>query len=366
MTFPFAVDKTSRESLTNQFVRSVKTAVRDGTLKVGDRLPSREEIARWYGCSLRVPREAFRLLKLDGYILTRPRLGSIVCRPTGERSWKGVVLLVRYDVEETSYHGVSLEAGLRQCLFAAGYLLLTVQVGQVTSNSFDFAAVERQLQFGISLAVVLCPNPYVRRWFERRNVPFMVMGGRPEIRGCCGDLGRWDCERALAAFFAQVRHQDIKTVLRVSFCQGGIMPDTVTAGIGDAVRSRLVIPPTKGQPRIDGIVTAAFGEFSRRLSRSRSWLPDLLWFDDDYTARGALMALMQAGVRVPEDVRVVSILNRGQERFFPKRLAGFLVDGRQRGRAFGEAVLEHLRLGRFVTVADCSVAYVAGETFPRK
>jgi len=364
--FPVVVEKTSRETLTNQLVNGVKRAVQQGLLKEGDRLPSREDLARSFDCSLRVPREAFRQLKLDGYIVTHPRLGSVVCKPTGEKSWKGVVLLVRYDVEETSYHGASVEAGFRQRLFAAGYLLLTVQVGQLTSNSFDFSAVERYLQFGVSLAVVLCRNPYVRRWFERYRIPFMVAGGSESLPGCCGDLGQWNFDRALKAFSAHFRREDIKTVLYVGFCTSGNFPDRVKRSFGGVSVDQLIIPPAKDLPRIDSIVTAAIDEFSERLSHDRSWLPDLLWFDDDYVARGALMALMAAGACVPEDVRVVTILNRGQECFFTKRLSGFLVDGRSRGRAYAEAAVEYLRISRFVTVPDQDVEFIPGETFAKQ
>ena len=43
----------------------------------------------------------------------------------------------------------------------------------------------------------------------------------------------------------------------------------------------------------------------------RGWLPDVLFFVDDYIASGAMVALLHEGVRIPEDVRVASLYNKG-------------------------------------------------------
>ena len=43
----------------------------------------------------------------------------------------------------------------------------------------------------------------------------------------------------------------------------------------------------------------------------RGWLPDLLVFTDDFLTSGALLSLVVAGFRIPDDVRVVSIANKG-------------------------------------------------------
>ncbi|MBQ6246331.1 MAG: substrate-binding domain-containing protein [Kiritimatiellae bacterium] len=67
---------------------------------------------------------------------------------------------------------------------------------------------------------------------------------------------------------------------------------------------------TGGGDNALGLVQRATDEFAARLAKGRKWLPDLLFFRDDHLATGALVALSVAGVRIPEDVRVVTWANR--------------------------------------------------------
>ena len=52
---------------------------------------------------------------------------------------------------------------------------------------------------------------------------------------------------------------------------------------------------------------------SRFLASNCERLPDVILFDDDYLAAGGVVALLQAGIRIPEDVTVVTHANKGDE-----------------------------------------------------
>jgi DNA-binding LacI/PurR family transcriptional regulator len=74
-------------------------------------------------------------------------------------------------------------------------------------------------------------------------------------------------------------------------------------------------------------------------------LPELFIFTDDYVAQGALMALALAGVRLPDDVAVVTHSNKGITPIWEKPLARLEMDPTAHARAVADAVVDYLDTG---------------------
>lgn len=55
-------------------------------------------------------------------------------------------------------------------------------------------------------------------------------------------------------------------------------------------------------------------------------LPYAILFDDDYFAAGGIVALLEAGRRIPEDVGVVSFMNRGNDLVAGRKITGIGCD----------------------------------------
>ena len=107
----------------------------------------------------------------------------------------------------------------------------------------------------------------------------------------------------------------------------------------------------------------AFTERFRQ--EGRSWLPELLIFpDDDFLAAGCLMALLAEGVRVPEDVRVVTLANKGIGPVFVKPLTRFEIDPRLFGAQIAQYACNYLNGQGVPEDASVSPVYVSGDTFP--
>ena len=102
-------------------------------------------------------------------------------------------------------------------------------------------------------------------------------------------------------------------------------------------------------------------ELMSKLLRSRK-LPDVLLLTDDSVAQVALFALAERHVRVPEDVRVVSHVNKGLRWLWPRQLARLEMNPQQCGKTIAKAVCGHLRTGRPVDVRIGTV-WREGETF---
>jgi len=121
-----------------------------------------------------------------------------------------------------------------------------------------------------------------------------------------------------------------------------------------------------GRRRLVTVAQKAADEFWSLLKRKgRDWLPDVLYLGDDYLAAGAVTALLTAGVRIPEDVRVVTWANKGSGcgPVFVKPFTRIEVDTAAHGRKVAECVLSYLRTGEFPDGSVIAPQYVLGETF---
>jgi DNA-binding LacI/PurR family transcriptional regulator len=109
-------------------------------------------------------------------------------------------------------------------------------------------------------------------------------------------------------------------------------------------------------------VQRATDEFAVRLAKDRKWLPDLLFFRDDLLATGAFVALLDAGVRIPADVRVATGANKGLGPPFPRPLTRMVLDNAAVGKRLASCVLEYLRTGTFPQGVTVGPDYVKGDT----
>ncbi len=101
------------------------------------------------------------------------------------------------------------------------------------------------------------------------------------------------------------------------------------------------------------------------METGRSDLPDLVVFpDDDFLAAGALTALLEAGVRVPKDLAVVTLANRGIGPVFVKSLSRFEIDATAFGDRMARYAFEFLNGRKIPPEVVASATYVLGESFP--
>ena len=358
----FALDRTRRGDLAKQIVDGLRMAIETGYYRVGDILPPVRDLAGILDVSKGIAEQAVATLREEGFISPRPAVGSVVCahdRPL----WKGQILIVvppgvGNPCDNTVY------AILRDALTSNGYLPLTVTVFRTLPGRYgDFALLETQLKQHVDLVVSLTGEPEVIRWLARRKVPFVQLTTSPLAPpNCLGSVRRRD-NLALGDFIAHCRAARVRSVLQVTAMRTG--PDAVPAlkAIGIAA-TNWRIPPPEGRWDAVGLVQRAADEFAARLARKGcTWLPDLLFFRDDHLTTGALTALLAAGVRIPEDVRIVTWANRGLGPAFVKPFTRMEVDCEAVGETVARCVLEYLRTGVFPSGVTVGTAYIRGETF---
>ena len=142
-------------------------------------------------------------------------------------------------------------------------------------------------------------------------------------------------------------------------------------GIAGALRAAgvkvefLAIPQCKGRGRVEALWHSTLEVFEHQFERhGRKWLPDLIFFTDDHCFQGAMVSLLSRGVRVPRDVRIVSMTNAGMRPPFTCSVACLELDLDADADVVSRAMLDFLVHGRRVEgVRTIGCAYVPGETF---
>ena len=110
----------------------------------------------------------------------------------------------------------------------------------------------------------------------------------------------------------------------------------------------------------------AIDDFSRLCAKGGvevgGYRPDLIVFLDDYIARGALLAMAAVGIRIPEDVQVVTMANKGLGPVWLKPLTQFEVDSAAEAEILSDLVRDCLSDHGRQHTATTSTTFIVGET----
>ena len=93
---PFSLDRNDSRSLARQVADGFRKAIVDGYYLHGDVLPSVRDLAPLLGVSVIVTSAAIKQLGEEGFVMPRPKIGTIV-RNRAARQWRGHVVLVQPD-----------------------------------------------------------------------------------------------------------------------------------------------------------------------------------------------------------------------------------------------------------------------------
>jgi DNA-binding transcriptional regulator YhcF (GntR family) len=352
---PFSLNRECGIALTEQLVDGFRKSIEAGFFRSGDILPGFREIAEETGACMIVVREAFRRLSEQGLVLPRRGVGSIVLDTSKKNFWRGHVVIASVEVREN--HLLSAMTGtLRQALMQAGYLVSFVPFGTRVSG-YDFTHLDAVLAGPVSLVVSTDSSKTVVDHLTRSGKTFITFGSCPNAAGSIA----LDCSKALADFADHCKRTGVKKVIEVT-----VGSDLAEAT--DALKKKGV--PCVRWPiikcgNIEAISKATLQAFYRRMAEhGKTWLPDVLYFNDNFASQSALLALVECGVEIPRDVKIVTWSNAGEGPFWRKSLARIEIDPFEAGRIFARHILTFLKKKRIPSGASVSPRYFAGETFP--
>ena len=357
---PFTLDRSRRGGLVAQLSDALRRAIETGYYRPGDVLPPVRDLAELLGVSKGMAERAIAVIREEGRISPRPHVGSVVCAPD-RPLWKGHIVIVVPPGLGNPFDNM-VQVTVRDGLTSAGYLVTSVTVVETHSGHFDdFSLLDTVLRQQTDLVVQLHEQDNIARWLSKRGLPFVRIAALEAAcpMHCVGIVERRR-DLALPDFVAHCREAGIRSILQVA---DTVRADAAKALSDDGVRVvTLRVPPALHYGSALSLSQWAMETFQKRLAKSRSWLPDLLFFQDDNIATGALLALGMARVRIPEDVRVATWANRDCAPVFTKPLARMEMDNKAAGATLAKCVLEYLSTGKFQQGVVVGPKYFRGET----
>ena len=359
---PFRVDRNLRTNLVDQVVDGFRQAIQGGIYRPGDTLPTIRALAPELGVSVRVTAEAVKALTAEGLIAPRSRLGSIVLGRR-EQLWRGRVLVVLPE-GDYGYYQTALIGRMRSCLFKAGYLFTQATVPMVGDKRYDTSILDVVLNRPVDLAVMLFDCPQVERKLAKSGVRYVgVMTPVSDAPNCLGRI-RADIAPAFSAFVDHCTEAGVRRVIQVGK-EGSVEPDASrllrTAGIEVEVHN---VVARRGEHRLDAIQRATIELFRSWEALGNMDWPDLFYFTDDYLASAAMLSLEHLRVRVPKDVKVVTLSNAGHAPVSWCSLTRIEADPAVDGEKVARCLLSCLNGGELDTSVVLEPSYRIGESFP--
>ena len=362
-TLPFEIDRESWVKLPHQVADGIRRGIVDGVWKPGEKLPSARALASELGVSFRVAVEALRILAKEGRVSLRAKSCAVVNVEESLQKNHRILLVQSGGIQH--FMTMTVYDRLRKRLSEAGYIVTFLTLSRVGAHSqYDIAQLRAELRRSYELVVCQQPKKHVLDVIKASGQRLaVVLGEKVSAKNFVGNISN-SYAGAAQAFAAHCARRKVRRAAVVAKWRGD--GGDVISALSDrgVAAERWIVQAKVCALRGESVERAAFDAFSRRIAKEgKSWLPDVLYFADDFLCYGAMTAMLTCGVRVPEDVRVVSTANKGHLRAFKTSLTRIEYNAEAMGDAAADALLEYLRTGEFPTGCNLCPAYRIGGSF---
>lgn len=354
--FQFVPDGTT--TLVDALCRFIKEGITFGRIKGGEKLPTIGDICKATGLTFAQARRVTECLAREGYVSSRPHVGTIVLS-RGENILRGRVLFILPDEDVGRYHPCQLIDILGRRLTAAGYSFSIASFSRDAND--DLAVLKSELLRATNLVIAVRATPQVQKVLAESGVRhFFVYGDKPESDD--HPWIRFAPEEAFTQFADHCCRAGVKNVVQVRF-EGVEMLDAqpVLAKRGIDCSWMNISRSKAGWGRFDGIVHCGYEAFA---AMPRSNLPELLLFWNSFFTQGAIMAFLANGIKIPEDVKIVALSNTGVGPVYITPFTRFEIDPADAGQKIGDFALDVLAKKRKPNPPQITPQYIFGETFP--
>ena len=346
-------------TLISQVVDGLRQGIFSGFYRPGDVVPSYRDLSSILGVSQIVTKAALRQLVDEGFVVSRPRIGSVV-RDRMEKQWRGHVLFLS-EVGEENYAQMVLSDVLLDRLTAAGYLMTQVSIPQMSPRQYDFSRLDVALAQSVDLVVTVLARPPVLAHLARQKIPYAVFSEYRKMPPSAVGSTWLDFDLALPDFAAACKAEGVEEVVLFYFWPTRCDAAVVLRKAGVRVR-KVRVKVDLSKIRLIGVKRAGVETFSRLIAEGRLPRGTVCLITDDYLASGALTAIACAGLKVPEDLRLVTFANKHLGPVYIRELTRMEFDARHAGEVLSDAVLEYLKTGVYPPNSVVGPVWVEGET----
>ena len=363
----FEIDRLMAKSLTKQICDGYRAAIADGRLAGGERFPTCREICDEFGVSMIVSSAVVRQLGREGLIRSRPHTGSFVV-PRDSTAWRGTVLFVNTGGTFSANVGI-IASTLRERFASAGFLFASIDMPSRFIGPVEVSRLAAALASRPKLVVLLHARPQAVAAVAKSGVDYIVLYGDAKsssgkMPGACRGVISCDYRAVLSDFAAHCRATGVRSVLEFGFSKDNPSAVSALRKVGVKV-STLKIRETPDFCFSGHVQRAGLAATEKLLARGKDALPDLVYFNDDYLAAGALVSFARHGVRFPEDVRFVSLATKGFEPVWWQELTRIEWDWFAQGEDIARRIIDFIESRTEHVDAKMVPAYIVGDTFPK-
>lgn len=334
-----------------------------GRYRAGKALPSVAELRERFGAGEFAVRAALHKLRDDGFVKLVQRVGSVVTLKSVSK-WRGCVAFIRTGVH-ASYFPSMLSVVFARRFIDAGFDFVTLAVPADGDGNVDIEPISRLVANGVSFVVGLFESNQIGSFLHAAEVPYVVLGWNPASFPGARAVILPETRSCYDAFARTLHDLGLKTILEFDYerrmdrsfksllCTAGISVTRVmcdNGGIGPSF-------PLRDIRRCGHRIVSRYFENTRH----RSHLPDVVLFDDDYFADGGIVALLEAGIRIPEDIKLVTYSNKGNELVLGMSVARIECDPVSYADAVSEYVIG-LLASKAVAPPKISLRFVPGDS----
>jgi DNA-binding transcriptional regulator YhcF (GntR family) len=343
-----------------QMAKMLKDDIASGIWKPGDVLPSIKELAEHFHTSAKVPRKALALLAEEGLTVPRRSVGSIVTARGMDRQLKGRILVYSRGTGY-SYYCAEFLSTFDSLLLSNGYKVFVINATK-RGEQMQCRVLRTMLKEKWALVVLRGGGcAAALRIVTDSGHPFVFLGdGAPMLRTSVPScIARVETKngKALSDFIRECVRRGTKRVVQFMYAEGAFDVTWMLSHSGIEVKTVRIARKSS----LEEVMLAAISKMNRMVKKKP--LPDLFIFTDDYLAQGGLVALSVAGVRIPEDVAIVTLSNRGFGPAWVKPLSRLEMDASAHAGEFSDAVIDYLRTGKFPQGLEFGSVWKRGQTF---
>ena len=316
-----------------------------GEWPVGSTLPTFLCLAREAKVGMKTVRRAVAQLAREGYVDPRRGVGSVVLDKDAG-NFRGIILFVTVG-RSFNYYTSVVASEVEERLASEGFVLSRVSVHETSPGKFDFSVLDLQYELRPTLVVLMVGRKEVVEWIASKGVPYLMVNPiwrhegrsvriRPPGANCVGSV-TFSTEVAMTALRDWIAASDAKRVLEV--------------GLGTKLSRRLGLPDMKvcrscdflgvrvndRLPPMEHVTRPAYEATLNWLRKHRT-IPELVFFDDDFVAQGALQAFAARGLVAMRDFKVAVFANRGNSPLVAGGYPAVLNDPFAQGAAIASAV----------------------------
>ncbi len=341
--------------------------IHDGRYKPGKSMPAENHLAQAYQVSRPTVRRAIELLTEKQHLVRLPQRGVVISDQfLPKRTTAQIAFITHALTNETNLH----VKGLTKSINPEKYTLATYCT-QENLDKFELM-IEKIISIkpaGVVLQTVSAELKKINgRLFAQAGIPVVTIGqhslpdlecDRVAISGKDNGtkMARFIIKNKFSniAYFSVTPRADAEEVLN-PLCQ-----ELASVGIGIPQEKTFIVDAPHGYTDQPDPFIDSQTHMARLIVEGLTC--ELLICGNDYVAVGCLRAILAAGLRVPQDIRMISGMRAAVEGVSPMKLTGFDFNHINQGRLAAELLIRRIEgYTGAIEVHYCSADLVQGET----